>query len=64
MYPFYFENPKLAFLKKGDLSLNLIIFRATGSRSLGGVKRGRVVFGNICWNTSNLRKERKGIKAG
>ena len=33
---------KLAFLKKGDLSLNLIIFGATGSRSLGGVKRGRV----------------------
>ncbi len=33
---------KLAFLKKGDLSLNLTIFGATGSRSLGGVKRGRV----------------------
>ncbi|HQO19073.1 MAG TPA: hypothetical protein PK747_10225 [Acidobacteriota bacterium] len=54
---------KLAFLKKGDLSLNLTIFLATESRSLGGVKRGRVVFGNIGWNTSNLGKEGTNYKA-
>ncbi len=54
---------KLAFLKKGDLSLNLTIFGATGSRSLGGVKRGRVFFGNIGWNTSSLRTEGTNYKA-
>ncbi|HQO19076.1 MAG TPA: hypothetical protein PK747_10240 [Acidobacteriota bacterium] len=48
---------KLAFLKKGDLSLNLTIFGATGSRSLGGVKRGRVFPISFFENISIFDKE-------